>query len=274
MFSKTFDERFILKYISRTELESFVDELALDYFGHLVKLQTLRTPSLLAKVLGLYQVSYVNTTTGSKFMSNVAIMENVFYDRKSIVDTYDLKGSLRSRFVGKTSTASTSTTNQGGIHHHHPSSSSSSSQEPPFESGEELPPEIISSSVVKQDMNYLQWTRGHPIPIHARDYRAFAQATARDVAFLQKVHVIDYSLLIGFSTNHNDVEHELSLGMIDYMRQFDMYKKMESVGKSVTMIAGSAAPTIIRPEAYGKRFQTALECYFVPVPDSQDQTTT
>lgn len=45
------------------------------------------------------------------------------------------------------------------------------------------------------------------------------------------------------------------VGIIDYMRQYDIIKRVERMGKSVTMIAGQAAPTIIQPSNYKERFK-------------------
>jgi 1-phosphatidylinositol-3-phosphate 5-kinase len=57
----------------------------------------------------------------------------------------------------------------------------------------------------------------------------------------------------------------MTVGIIDYLRQFDFMKRMESVGKSVGMIAGQASPTIIEPALYSKRFVEAMQRYFMPV---------
>jgi hypothetical protein len=51
------------------------------------------------------------------------------------------------------------------------------------------------------------------------------------------------------------------------MRQYDLIKKMESVGKSVGMILEDRQPTVIQPSHYKTRFQTAMERYFQTVPD-------
>jgi len=57
------------------------------------------------------------------------------------------------------------------------------------------------------------------------------------------------------------------VGIIDYLRQYDIIKKMERMGKSVGMIAGQAEPTIIQPSQYRKRFSLAMERYFMTIPD-------
>ena len=50
--------------------------------------------------------------------------------------------------------------------------------------------------------------------------------------------------------------------------QYDIIKKMESVGKgTVGMVTGQGGPTIIQPSQYRKRFTTAMDRYFMTVPD-------
>ena len=54
------------------------------------------------------------------------------------------------------------------------------------------------------------------------------------------------------------------------MRQYDIIKRVERMGKSVGMIAGQAEPTIIQPNQYKKRFRLAMERNFMAVPDKYD----
>ncbi len=79
---------------------------------------------------------------------------------------------------------------------------------------------------------------------------------------------MDYSILVGIDEN----SEEVVVGIIDYMRQYDIIKRMERVGKSVGMIAGQAEPTVIQPTQYRKRFVTAMDRYFMPVPDKWNVT--
>lgn len=57
-FAKTMDERFIIKQVTKTELDSFV-EFAPHYFRHLTESLTSRSPTCLAKIVGLYQVCFL-----------------------------------------------------------------------------------------------------------------------------------------------------------------------------------------------------------------------
>lgn len=84
-----------------------------------------------------------------------------------------------------------------------------------------------------------------------------------DTLFLSIIDVVDYSILIGFDEDSN----EIVVGIIDYLRQYDTIKKLERIGKSVTMLTGQAEPTIIQPRDYRRRFTVAMEKYFTSVPD-------
>lgn len=54
-FAKSFDDRFIIKQVTKTELESF-EEFAPQYFKYLKDALTSGSPTCLAKVLGIFQV--------------------------------------------------------------------------------------------------------------------------------------------------------------------------------------------------------------------------
>jgi 1-phosphatidylinositol-3-phosphate 5-kinase len=84
-----------------------------------------------------------------------------------------------------------------------------------------------------------------------------------DTLFLSIINIVDYSILVGF----DEEKHEIVVGIIDYLRQYDIVKKVERMGKSVGMLTGQAEPTIIQPPQYRKRFSLAMERYFMTVPD-------
>lgn len=54
-FAKSFDERFIIKQVTKTELESF-QEFSSQYFKYLTDALSSQSPSCLVKILGIYQV--------------------------------------------------------------------------------------------------------------------------------------------------------------------------------------------------------------------------
>lgn len=82
---------------------------------------------------------------------------------------------------------------------------------------------------------------------------------------LQSVDVMDYSLLVGV----DEERHELVVGIIDFMRQYTWDKHLETWVKTSGFLGGpkNAAPTVISPQQYKKRFRKAMTAYFLMVPD-------
>jgi 1-phosphatidylinositol-3-phosphate 5-kinase len=54
-FAKSLDDRFIIKQVTKTELESFL-QFGSDYFKYLSESISTGSPTSLAKILGIYQV--------------------------------------------------------------------------------------------------------------------------------------------------------------------------------------------------------------------------
>ncbi|PIN09518.1 Phosphatidylinositol-4-phosphate 5-kinase [Handroanthus impetiginosus] len=102
-FAKSLDERFIIKQVTKTELESF-EEFAPEYFKYLTDALSTGSPTCLAKVLGIYQVSVKHSKGGRETRMDLMVMENLFF-RRSISKIYDLKGSSRSRYNSDTTGA-------------------------------------------------------------------------------------------------------------------------------------------------------------------------
>uniref|UniRef100_A0A5B6ZR21 1-phosphatidylinositol-3-phosphate 5-kinase n=1 Tax=Davidia involucrata TaxID=16924 RepID=A0A5B6ZR21_DAVIN len=99
-FAKSLDERFIIKQVTKTELESFM-EFAHGYFKYLTDSLNSGSPTCLAKILGTYQVTVKHLKGGKETKMDLMVMENLFFKR-SISRVYDLKGSARSRYNSDT----------------------------------------------------------------------------------------------------------------------------------------------------------------------------
>ncbi|KAE7998383.1 hypothetical protein FH972_002933 [Carpinus fangiana] len=99
-FAKTLDDRFIIKQVTKTELESFM-KFAPAYFKYLFESISTRSPTCLAKILGIYQVSK-HLKGGKESKMDVLVMENLLY-RRNVTRLYDLKGCSRSRYNPDTS---------------------------------------------------------------------------------------------------------------------------------------------------------------------------
>lgn len=94
-FSKTSDDRFILKEMSKQDIVEF-EKFAPHYFEYVNECVNKRVPTLLAKIFGVYKV--VIRKKDFVLERAVLVIENLFCDRK-INNKYDLKGSERNRLV-------------------------------------------------------------------------------------------------------------------------------------------------------------------------------
>ncbi|KAF9432286.1 1-phosphatidylinositol-3-phosphate 5-kinase [Entomortierella beljakovae] len=99
-FLKTRDDRFIMKQLSKVELEAFT-KFAPHYFRYMQMAIYHKRPTVLAKIFGFYRVGYKHGALGRSMNMDVLIMENLFYDRKNL-QIFDLKGSRRNRYVQPT----------------------------------------------------------------------------------------------------------------------------------------------------------------------------
>ncbi|KAF5745205.1 hypothetical protein HS088_TW07G00787 [Tripterygium wilfordii] len=95
-FAKSLDERFIIKQVKKTELESF-EEFAPEYFKYLMHSLSTGSPTCLAKVIGIYQVTIKHLKGGKETKMDLLVMENLFF-RRNVTRVYDLKGSARARY--------------------------------------------------------------------------------------------------------------------------------------------------------------------------------
>ncbi|KAL6560021.1 hypothetical protein OROGR_005138 [Orobanche gracilis] len=95
-FAKTLDDRFIIKQVTKTELESFI-KFAPGYFKYLSESIGSGSPTCLAKILGIYQVTSKHLKGGKETKMDVLVMENLLFGR-NLTRLYDLKGSSRSRY--------------------------------------------------------------------------------------------------------------------------------------------------------------------------------
>lgn len=155
-FAKSLDERFIIKQVTKTELDSF-EEFAPQYFKYLTDSLNSGSPTCLAKVVGIYQVTvkHLRSGNGKEVKMHVMVMENLFF-KKRISRVYDLKGSARSRYNSETGTNKT-----------------------------------------LLDMNLLEALRTNPIFLGSKAKRSLERAVWNDTSFLASIDVMDYSLLVG-----------------------------------------------------------------------------
>ncbi|MCJ1359005.1 MAG: 1-phosphatidylinositol-3-phosphate 5-kinase [Icmadophila ericetorum] len=100
VFLKTLDDRFVLKSLSQIETQAFL-RFAPAYFRIMSEALFHELPTVIAKMLGFYQIIIKNPVTGVEFNWFLLIMENLFYDRSPTL-IFDLKGSMRNRRIQST----------------------------------------------------------------------------------------------------------------------------------------------------------------------------
>ncbi|XP_068662384.1 putative 1-phosphatidylinositol-3-phosphate 5-kinase FAB1D [Aristolochia californica] len=96
-FAKTLDDRFIVKQVKKTELDSFL-KFAPEYFKHISESLSTGSQSCLAKILGIYQVIIRQDKNGKELKIDLMVMENLLFGR-NVSRLYDLKGALHSRYI-------------------------------------------------------------------------------------------------------------------------------------------------------------------------------
>ncbi|CAH0389172.1 unnamed protein product [Bemisia tabaci] len=223
-FSKTKDDRFILKEMSRQETHLFL-EFAPHYFNYVQNCQLSNQPTLLGKIVGVYRVTHKNNVNSNQVKSNLLVMENLFYGR-TITHKFDLKGSVRNRLV-------TLSSEQDG-------------------------------EIVLLDENFINMTCNSPLYVHPHAKAILNSAINSDTNLLAQRMIMDYSLLVGLDEN----KKELVVGIIDYIRTFTWDKKVEAMVKKSGLLGGQGKlPTIVSPNLYRERFITAMDGYFLLVPN-------
>ncbi|XP_006660485.1 putative 1-phosphatidylinositol-3-phosphate 5-kinase FAB1D [Oryza brachyantha] len=113
------------------------------------------------------------------------------------------------------------------------------------------------------DQNFIEDMRTMPIYIEGKTKNLMERAIWNDTAFLSRMNVMDYSLLVGVDKQ----KKELVFGIIDYLRQYTWDKQLESWVKTSLVVPKNLSPTVISPKEYKIRFRAFMSQYFLTVPD-------
>ncbi|KAI1496808.1 hypothetical protein F5X99DRAFT_399118 [Biscogniauxia marginata] len=100
VFLKTQDDRLVMKSLSPVETAAFL-RFAPAYFSIMAEALFHDLPSVIAKMLGFFQVIIKNPVTNMEIKLDLLLMENLFYDREPS-RIFDLKGSMRNRKIQST----------------------------------------------------------------------------------------------------------------------------------------------------------------------------
>ena len=98
-FYKTYDERFIVKYISKFEFKMFIEN-TFQYFIHNYKYFFEKMPSAMAKIVGAFKITKKESNK-DKEKKYCVVMENLLYNLENNehdLQIYDLKGSNVNRY--------------------------------------------------------------------------------------------------------------------------------------------------------------------------------
>ena len=96
------DDRFVLKQMSKMEIQSFVD-LAPNYLIYMQQAHRDNRPTAFCKIVGAYRIVFKNSQNNSASKQDLLVMENLFYNR-NVSKKFDLKGSERNRLVSVSET--------------------------------------------------------------------------------------------------------------------------------------------------------------------------
>ena len=295
-FEHTADRRFVIKHVSRTEFDMFVDAIAPAYFQHMRGCASAGLPSFLVKILGAFKVvvsgaspagpggggagaaPLLGSAAGGasrRVTSYVVVMEDLFAGGAQVPAgmKFDLKGKLRAQkrppppplpapppqvpsrhapSAPREAGGAGAVAADGGV----AGAAAAVAPESPT-------PLSDGSGLVLFDGDFLSRTGGHPLPVDEGSKRLLEETLRRDCEFLTAVRVIDYSLLVGLDPSSGS----LTVGLIDYLRRFDLAKQIESRVKTVTQLVTNVDPTILQPERYASRLQRAvLDKYFTACP--------
>lgn len=157
----------------------------------------------------------------------VIVMENLMYGRE-VNFSFDLKGKMDGRY--KT-----------------------------VDPGESRP--------VLWDRNFVEIAGGIPLPLQESAMSLLLSAIMNDTGFLASVQATDYSMLVGYDVN----KQEIVASIIDYIHKYDFMKMMEHAGKRLIQEEGEI--TVLNPKHYRKRFCRAMTKYFVTIPSRYTKVT-
>ena len=123
------------------------------------------------------------------------------------------------------------------------------------------------------DGDLLELTKGFPVSLTEEAKRTLDAALRRDTAWLASQSIVDYSLLIGLESGDGGSDPFrgpsgglVNCGIIDYVRRFDIVKRLENQVKAVTALATNVEPTVVEPGRYSERLLEAVDRYLAGAP--------
>ena len=234
LFLKTLDDRFILKSLSPVETQAFL-KFAPNYFQIMSEAFFHELPSVIAKMLGFYQIVIKNPANGIEYNWYLLVMENLFYDR-SPTRIFDLKGSMRNRKINATGERNEVLLDENMVEFIYES--------PLF--AREHSKKLLRSSV-------------------HNDTLFLARQNVMDYSLMIAID----------DTHQKEAsrkDKELVVGIIDCIRTYTWDKKLESWIKDRGFAGGNKnRPTVTSPKEYKRRFREAMGRYVLEAPSCWHQ---
>lgn len=240
LFRKTVDDRFIIKELKSQELTSFLS-IGNVYFEYLEHSKRNARPTVLAKIFGVYKITYNNTVTNATVSKKLMVMENLFYGR-NISQKFDLKGSERNRLADTNS----------------------------------VDPE--KTEVVLLDENLTRMIRDSPLYVRPQSKKRLQVALENDSLFLTAHEILDYSLLVGVDEDKKELVVGVIDFIRTFTWDKKVESLVKQIPKMADRT--KPTPTIVKPESYRGRFIQKMNHYLMPVPlvgfksDADSQTAT
>ncbi len=200
--------------------------------------------SLLVKVFGVFRVEVHDEITKTKYLRYFLVMENLWHGVHVHRNMrFDIKGKMRAQAPTKDEEAAAS---KGGAAKNAESVASGKS---------------VKSKVLFDD-DFFAFTGGGPLLLPAEAHQAISEALLNDTQYLAESNIVDYSLLVGVDPER----HIIVVGIIDYLRQFDLVKQVEMNIKMAASYATNAEVTIQPPRKYQERLIAAVKRCFATSP--------
>ena len=271
-FYKSIDEKYIFKCISKIEFDMFIKS-AYEYFIHMQKYLFEKMPSLLAKILGIYEIEINEEYELKQEKYYVVLMENIYYGLiENNIDDKNIKDHLGISFKKINNTFGGSKKNNifNSIIN---KENNENYKDIYFEKKDfkcydlkgskvrrYIQKDNIKDNQVLLDTNFIEDFNSELIIINRNIDKLFKNALHNDTLFLSNLNIIDYSLFL--LINNKNENKLIKFGIIDYIRKYTWDKKLEHIGKKVL---NGTEPTIIEPKEYRKRFLDHINKYFIGI---------
>jgi hypothetical protein len=283
-FYLSHDQRFLLKEVKHAEYEWILKDVeALFWYTDQVLFDKL--PSVMAQVVGLFTVDVRKHHRTKSKARHWIVQRNLRFSLQGRPHVcFDLKGLGTSRRAPKGPEIPVQHENTMGLGATvagqppnmdvpETSSAAGGSDKPGGDRQEKSEIKKRSKDSKQQDnekevlwdQNFREWREGKPLCLLSPQLKYLEAALWNDSQFLSKNSLIDYSLLLAAddekSTDSPNEPRQLSVGIIDYLRPFDIVKKIENTWKSA--VNQGEMPTVVPPSDYRERFLRAMGTFFV-----------